>query len=244
MVAAVLGRGRRRRPPPTDAAPGQAPAQSQPSPVHRVSNTVADASEPSISSDGRWVVFAGLVGDRQSVFRTDRQTNTTVEMSPVPPGVRAGNTIHPRLSADGCVIAAVTEIPFDLFRDDDRDDRWDVYRLVVPECGGQPNAWELVSGIEFTGHRHATTCSPTPPPHSLARAHRSPTSTKPRTRPTAWPRSASSTSPCRSTRRAAYSRSQGCPRRAGRCVQVPRRPRSGDLAERTSPGVRLRHDRL
>jgi hypothetical protein len=49
------------------------------------------------------------------------------------------------------VIAAVTEIPFDLFRDDDRDNRWDVYRLVVPECGGQPNAWELVSGLELTG---------------------------------------------------------------------------------------------
>ena len=133
-----------------EAAPGQVPAQSA-TPVHRVSNTVADAGEPSISSDGRWVVFAGHVGDRESVFRTDRETNTTVEMSPVPPGVRAGNTIHPRLSADGCVIAAVTEIPFDLFRDDDRADRWDVYRLVVPECGGQPNAWELVSGIEFTG---------------------------------------------------------------------------------------------
>ncbi|HTH06760.1 MAG TPA: choice-of-anchor D domain-containing protein, partial [Ilumatobacteraceae bacterium] len=34
---------------------------------------------------------------------------------------------------------------------DDRDDRWDVYRLVVPECGGQPNAWELVSSQELTG---------------------------------------------------------------------------------------------
>ena len=33
----------------------------------------------------------------------------------------------------------------------DRDDRWDVYRLVVPECGGQPNGWELVSGLELTG---------------------------------------------------------------------------------------------
>jgi hypothetical protein len=136
----------------TTAAPGQAPAPAQTtSPVNRVSSTVADASEPSISSDGRWVVFAGVVGDRQSVFRTDRHTSTTVELSPVPAGVRAGNTIHPRLSADGCVIAAVSEIPFDLFRDDDRDDRWDVYRLVVPECGGQPNAWELVSGAELTG---------------------------------------------------------------------------------------------
>ena len=136
---------------PIAAAPTQqAPAQT-PSPVHRVSSAVDDASEPSISSDGRWVVFSGRAGDRQTVFRTDRQTNTTVEMSPVPDAARAGNTIHPRLSADGCVIAAITEIGYDLFRDDDREDRWDVYRLVVPECGGQPNGWELVSGQELTG---------------------------------------------------------------------------------------------
>ena len=48
-------------------------------------------------------------------------------------------------------MAAITEIPFDLFRDDDQDERWDVYRLVVPECDGQPNGWELVSGVDRTG---------------------------------------------------------------------------------------------
>ena len=41
--------------------------------------------------------------------------------------------------------------PYDLFRDDDRDLRWDVYRLVVPECGGQVNGWELVSTADSTG---------------------------------------------------------------------------------------------
>ena len=134
-----------------DAAPNQqVPAQTT-SPVHRASAAVDDASEPTISSDGRWVVFSGRVGDRQTVFRTDRNTDTTIEMSPVPAAARSGNTIHPRLSADGCVIAAVTEIAFDLFRDDDREDRWDVYRLRVPECGGQPNGWELVSSLELTG---------------------------------------------------------------------------------------------
>jgi Tol biopolymer transport system component len=148
-LAAALGAGLAPTGP-SSAAAGQVPAQS-PSPVRRASTNVTDAGEPSISSDGRWVVFVGHVGERQSVFRTDRHTDTTVEMSPVPQGLRDGDTIHPRLSADGCVIAAVTEIPFDLFRDDDRDERWDVYRLVVPECGGQPNAWELVSGIELTG---------------------------------------------------------------------------------------------
>src|SRR5262249_47447537 len=73
------------------AAPGQQVPAQVPSPVHRVSSTVDEASEPSISSDGRWVVFSGRVGDRQTVFRTDRQTDTTVELSPIPAGARSGN---------------------------------------------------------------------------------------------------------------------------------------------------------
>ena len=87
----------------------------------------------SISADGRWVVFGGTEGKRHTVFRTDRETGTTTELSPVPRNVDPGDTIHGRISADGCVVVAISEISFDLFRDDDRDDRWDVYRLVVPE---------------------------------------------------------------------------------------------------------------
>lgn len=106
---------------------------------------VDDATRPTISQDGRWVVFEGTVDGRRSVFRTDRNNGETVELSPVPDSVRSGDTVMPRLSADGCVVVAITEIPYDLFRDDDRLERWDVYRLVVPECGGQPAGWELVS---------------------------------------------------------------------------------------------------
>ena len=113
--------------------------------VAQASADVADATEPSLSADGRWVVFTGNAEGRSTVFRTDLELNTTTELSPVPPSVRAGDTIRARLSADGCVVVAITEIPFDLFRDDDRDERWDVYRLLVPECGGQPNSWELIS---------------------------------------------------------------------------------------------------
>lgn len=112
---------------------------------------VVDATAPSISADGRWVVFGGVVDGRRSVFRTDRDTGTTVELSLVPREVREGDTIHGRLSADGCVVVATTQIAYDLFRDDDRDQRWDVYRLVVPECGGQPAGWELVSADPRTG---------------------------------------------------------------------------------------------
>ncbi|MEO6570004.1 MAG: choice-of-anchor D domain-containing protein [Ilumatobacteraceae bacterium] len=119
--------------------------------VRVVATEAAEAHSPSISADGRWVVFQGLSGDRHSVFRTDRTSGTTTELATVPAGVHTGDTIGARLSADGCVVVAVTQIAFDLFRDNDSDGRWDVYRLVVPECGGQPNGWELVSADERTG---------------------------------------------------------------------------------------------
>lgn len=115
------------------------------------SDDVVDAGDPSISADGRFVVFGGTSGQRRSLFRTDRVTGDTIEISPLPPGVRTGDTIHGRLSADGCVVVAVTQVPFDLFRDDDKGERWDVYRLVVQECGGNANAWELVSISTATG---------------------------------------------------------------------------------------------
>ncbi|MEQ8438979.1 MAG: choice-of-anchor D domain-containing protein [Ilumatobacter fluminis] len=123
-------------------APSDASAQDG---VSMLVADVDDATRPSVSQDGRWVVFEGAVDGRRSVFRTDRNSGETVELSPVPPSVRAGDTVMPRLSSDGCVVVAITEIPYDLFRDDDQLERWDVYRLVVPECGGQPAGWELVS---------------------------------------------------------------------------------------------------
>ena len=123
-------------------APSEASAQDG---VSMLVADVDDATRPSVSQDGRWVVFEGAVDGRRSVFRTDRNSGETVELSPVPPSVRAGDTVMPRLSSDGCVVVAITEIPYDLFRDDDQLERWDVYRLVVPECGGQPAGWELVS---------------------------------------------------------------------------------------------------
>ena len=113
---------------------------TEPEPSPSVVAAVVDgATGPTLSADGRWVVFGGLDGERHTVYRTDRASGETIELSPMPRDVPEGDTLHPRLSADGCVVVAVTEIAFDLFRDDDRRDRWDIYRLVVPECGGQPN---------------------------------------------------------------------------------------------------------
>jgi Tol biopolymer transport system component len=127
------------------------PASPSAAAVVVAAEQIVDAGEPTLSADGRWIVFGGEVDGRPSVFRTDRTDGRTIELSSLPPGVRDGATVHPRVSADGCVVVAITEIPYDLFRDDDRGERWDVYRLVVPECGGQVNGWELVSADARSG---------------------------------------------------------------------------------------------
>src|SRR5215210_1532224 len=100
-------------------------AAAPPAPVRQVSGTIDDAGRPSISGDGRWVVFSGTVGDRVSVFRTDRSNDSTVELSVVPDGVPPGDTVLPQISADGCVVVAISQVAFDLFRDNDRDPRFD-----------------------------------------------------------------------------------------------------------------------
>ena len=109
---------------------------------------------PSVSGDGRFVVFQGSsTGEpgltdadvRITTFLTDRSNGDTVELSPVPAGIRSGDTILPVISGDGCVVAALSEMPLDVFRDDDRDGRWDVYRTVLPHCDGAVGDWELVS---------------------------------------------------------------------------------------------------
>ncbi|MEL6890117.1 MAG: choice-of-anchor D domain-containing protein [Actinomycetota bacterium] len=116
---------------------------------------------PAVSGDGRFVVFEGAPPVEAegaptdtrttSVFLSDRETGETVELSPVPDGIRSGDTVLPAISGDGCVVAAITEMPLDIFRDDDRNARWDVYRAVLPHCGGSIGDWELVSTRSGTG---------------------------------------------------------------------------------------------
>ncbi len=112
-------------------------------------------SNPDVSGDGRFVVFQGRptpAADDQApdvrdttIFLTDRDESTTVELTPVPAGLRPGNTVHPVISGDGCTVVAVTEMALDVFRDDDTGMRWDVYRSILPHCGGVVGDWELVS---------------------------------------------------------------------------------------------------
>ena len=116
-------------------------------------------SNPTISGDGRFVVFEGRPGiatdvlaavdpaeDSRTItiYLTDRESGITSEVSIVPPGLRPGNSVNPVISGDGCTVVAVTEMALDVFRDDDTGDRWDVYRSRLPHCDAA-SGWELVS---------------------------------------------------------------------------------------------------
>ena len=113
-------------------------------------------SGAAVSGDGRFVAYQGLPGGgdpavadtdsrTSTVYLTDREAATTIEVTVVPEGQRPGNSIHPVLSGDGCSIVVVTELALDVFRDDDTGLRWDVYRQRLEHCSGTPGDWELVS---------------------------------------------------------------------------------------------------
>ena len=111
---------------------------------------------PSVSGDGRFVVFTGEPADEDdtrslTVFLTDRETEETVELTPVPSSIRTGDSTYAVISGDGCSVATVTELALDVFRDDDTGDRWDVYRSTLPHCGGTIGAWDLVSSRAQAG---------------------------------------------------------------------------------------------
>ena len=120
-------------------------------------------AHPSVSDDARFVVFEGRPTDGSERARTVwlRDTGTTgtgtdtdtdigtgstdIELTALADGVPSGDSVRPAISGDGCVVVTVTQMAYDLFRDDDTGERWDVYRLVLPHCGGTPGDWELVS---------------------------------------------------------------------------------------------------
>lgn len=95
---------------------------------------------PSVSDDGRWVVFEGTPTDGSDRSSTIWLRDTSVfgapdvELTPLRSEFVAGDSVRPAISGDGCVVAFVTEIAYDLFRDDDTGARWDVYRTVLPAC--------------------------------------------------------------------------------------------------------------
>ena len=122
-------------------------------------------TDPSVSGDGRFVVFTGAPAtddDRAStVWLDDRSNGSVTELTkPVLSG-RVGDSVHPVISADGCAVVVVTQLAYDLFRDDDLGSRWDVYRLVLPHCFGD-GSWELVSATSGAGLESAASDSASP----------------------------------------------------------------------------------
>jgi hypothetical protein len=118
-------------------------------------------AHPTVSDDGRWVVYEGLPVDdtvgangvprMSTVYLRDRTPGpddlAVVELTAASDDIRSGDSVRPVISGDGCAVVVVTELAYDLFRDDDAGSRWDVYRLVLPHCGGTPGDWELVSTV-------------------------------------------------------------------------------------------------
>jgi Tol biopolymer transport system component len=103
-----------------------------------------------VSADGRLVVFAGppTAADdprTSTVYLRDRALGTTIELTEPLDAIRSGDSVMPVISADGCAVAVVTEFAYDLFRDDDTGERWDVYLERLPSCGGTLGDWSLVS---------------------------------------------------------------------------------------------------
>lgn len=141
------------------ALPNVALQQAEPDAIVNPNSPVGDVvgASPSVSGDGRFVVFHGAPGDPENdtrsstLYLTDRETGETSELSPVPDGLRAGNSQFPVISGDGCSVVAVTEMALDVFRDDDTGMRWDVYRSNLPHCGGAVGDWELVSSRPGSG---------------------------------------------------------------------------------------------
>lgn len=132
--------------------------ESPEAPSGSVASPIGDAagSHPSISGDGKYIVYQGRPAAPatedapadprlSTIYLSNREDGTTVELTPVPTGLRAGDSVRPVISGDGCSAVTLTEMALDVFRDDDGGTRWDLYRMVLPHCGGTIGAWELVS---------------------------------------------------------------------------------------------------
>jgi Tol biopolymer transport system component len=148
---------------------------------------------PSVSGDGRYLVYAGPPKDAKpgaaptttsttdpgvspaapggdartsTVYLKDRSDGKVVELTAPAPGVPAGNSVWPVISNDGCNVVVITQMGYDLFRDDNTGDRWDVYAMKLPICGGTLGEWQLVSMSNDSGFdaSAADDVSPLEPP--------------------------------------------------------------------------------
>jgi hypothetical protein len=135
----------------TPATPSRVEARTAATTVPFSVLSPAVSSDPTVSGNGQYVVFTSAPGTddgrTSSIWLADRANGALTELTLPNPNVRVGNSLHPVISADGCVVVMTTETAYDLFRDDDKGSRWDVYRTTLPACGGKVNDWTLVSTV-------------------------------------------------------------------------------------------------
>ncbi|MEQ1873589.1 MAG: choice-of-anchor D domain-containing protein [Ilumatobacteraceae bacterium] len=146
------------------AADRRAPAQpkQQAAPVAVVESVVSQT--PTVSADGRWIAYAGVrelkaadpasgaaAVQEDTIWLKDHEQDALIDLTPRRDSLRAGRTLWPVISGDGCTLTVITELALDMFRDDDQGDRWDVYRVLLPHCEGDRDDWELVSATNGSG---------------------------------------------------------------------------------------------
>ncbi len=102
-------------------------------------------TSPSVSGDGRIVAFVGppqsRTDERQTTaYLRDRASRLLLEATPSAAGMRLGETAAAVVSSDGCSLTVLTQLPLNLFSDDDLGDRWDVYRAPLPGARSRVSA--------------------------------------------------------------------------------------------------------
>ena len=143
----------------TQVAAGR--VESRPAGAQSAPTVEAVASHmPSISADGHLIAFAAAPTDagdprESTIFVQQRDNGSIVEITPLSADVHPGESVWPVLSGDGCTVMFVTQIAYDLFRDDDQGSRWDIYSQTLPTCGGTIGDAELVSSGGGSGFQAA-----------------------------------------------------------------------------------------
>jgi Tol biopolymer transport system component len=129
------------------ATVGRTPiAHAEFGPIELVSKSAkeqaAEATNPVISADGRYVAFAGRIGGHEGVFRKDRQTGAILPVVVFEGGFpgEAARFAMPSISADGRYVAFDTKEPLDPA--EDQNEQSDVY---VADMGSGSPTYELAS---------------------------------------------------------------------------------------------------
>jgi hypothetical protein len=132
-------------------------AEAEFGPIQLISKSAREQADeafaPAISADGHYVAWAGRLGGRFGLFRTDLQTGAVALVSAVP-GREAARTANPSISADGRFVAFTTTAPLDPVNDLGAESS-DVY---VADMAATPPSYEIASALN--GCDPATSATP------------------------------------------------------------------------------------